>query len=286
MDGTRFVATTRHESSRPEELSLLVGDVIYVSKIQGDLYFGRSDRTSEEGWTSATLGYVRQESPYSRVADKSEDRKLVFRSILTAEQAFTGLLKDFIDSVIAPLGLRDTPFKRKFLGESAVAVSFHLLQEMHSACSTFQQLLAVQSDAEVASAYTQFSPSLQLFAQYAVENPKLLNTVKSNRRELARLVPERMDVIATLIQPVEHCASYKRMLQEYFWLSSPSPELALLDAALDGLMAQTHTVEQKIREEEQSWQLLNLQAQCKSRLAKSRLATHNSELTTYNLQLV
>jgi hypothetical protein len=144
-----------------------------------------------------------------------------------------------------------------------VAVSFSLLQELYKACFNFESVItASKSDIELSNAYIQFSPSLQIFAQYASENAKLLNAIKGSTRQLAEVVPEKVDIVQVLIQPMQHVPLYKNLFQEYLWLSSGTPDYGALETALEMISSQTREVEARIKEEEESWKLLTLQSQC------------------------
>ncbi len=195
---------------------------------------------------------------------RDEKRNLLLKNIISTENEFVTTLSEFVQQVINPFNLRDTPFKRSFLGDSSVAVSFSLLQELYKACYNFESVMKTsRSDLELANAYIQFAPSLQIFAQYASENAKLLNAIKSCR-QLSEVVPESVDIIQTLIQPMQHCSLYKSLFQEYIWLTpKTNSDIASLEVALDLIVAQTNVVDARMKEEEEAWKLLNLQAQCK-----------------------
>ncbi len=191
-------------------------------------------------------------------------RSELFKSIITTQADFIAVLYGLIESIITPLTLRDTNFKRTFLGEPSVAVSFSLLQEIHNACTNFDSVLRrAKTDIEIANAYVQFAPSLQLFAQYASENSKLLNSVKTNTRQLSGFLSAGQDLEASLISPLEHYSKYKTDFQEFVWLSSSEGQEADATAgALDIVIAQTDYVDAKLKEEALSLMLLNLQNQC------------------------
>lgn len=266
MDDLTFVADYDYQGQNETELSFQVGDTIRISANEGGWFYGKHTRTEKQGWVSPSYGHTRHDTPYNKMsADvREEKRSLLFRSIVSTENEFVTMLSEFVQIVITPFNLRDTPFKRSFLGDSSVAVSFSLLQELYKACFNFESVLKnSRSDLEIANAYIQFAPSLQIFAQYASENAKLLNAIKSCR-QLGEVVPESFNIIQTLIQPMQHCSLYKQLFQEYIWLTpKTSADMASLEVALDLIIAQTNVVDARMKEEEEAWKLLNLQAQCK-----------------------
>ena len=187
-----FVADYDYQATAEGELSFVAGDTIYITTTQDGWYYGEHKKSGQSGWVVPTYGHTRQESPYSNLSDtmKAAKKKEAFQRLIGVQHEFHTALSAFIDGVIIPLNLRDTPFKRSFLGDSAVAVSFSLMQELQKDCSNFERVVAnVTGDMELANAYIQFAPSLQIFAQYAAENAKLLNAVKTNIRQLAPLIP-------------------------------------------------------------------------------------------------
>jgi hypothetical protein len=265
MEGLTFVADFDYERKNDTELSFEKGDTVRITANQDGWFYGQHTKSGLMGWLAPSYGHTRQDSPYSKLtgAAKSDKRDLLFRNILAAEHEFTTLLSTFIQEVINPINLRDTPFKRSFLNDASVAVSFSLLQELYKACFNFESVItASKSDIELSNAYIQFSPSLQIFAQYASENAKLLNAIKSSSRQLAEVVPEKVDIVQLLIQPMQHVPLYKSLFQEYLWLSSGTPDYGALETALEMISSQTLEVEARIKEEEESWKLLTLQSQC------------------------
>lgn len=267
MDDLIFVADYDYEKQNETELSFLVGDTIRVTANEGGWFYGKHTRTEKCGWVSPSYGHTRQDTPYNKMsADvKEEKRNLLLKNIILTEKEFVNMLGEFVQTVITPFNLRDTPFKRSFMGDSSVAVSFSLLQELYKACFNFENVLkASKSDIELANAYIQFAPSLLIFAQYASENAKLLNAIKSCR-QLSEVVPESFNIIQTLIHPMQHSTLYKSLFQEYIWLTArTNPDMSSLEVALDMIIAQSNVVDARMKEEEESWKLLNLQAQCTS----------------------
>ena len=267
MDDLTFVADYDYEAKNETELSFNSGDTIRITSSQDGWFYGQHNKSGKSGWVPPSYGHTRHDSPYNKIspAMKEEKRTLLFKNIISAEHEFIGMLQNFIQDVITPINLRDTPFKRSFLNDSSVAVSFSLLQDLYKACYNFDSIMkTAKSEIEIANAYIQFAPSLQIYAQYAPENAKLLNTIKGNSKQLSEIIPDRIDIVPILLQPMEHCSMYKALFQEYVWLSNPaSPDYSALQTALEMIISQTLSVEEKIKEEEESWKLLNLQQQCK-----------------------
>lgn len=262
VDAT-FVAEYDYKAQGETELTVSAGDKVKVSRVEGDWLYGRHAGTGKEGWVAASYGHMRQESPYLKLDERSKSQKRVerFQTITKGEADFLSGLQDLMNSVISVINVRDTPFKRTFLNDPAVAVSFNLLTDMHKACSSFHQVLTnSKSEIEICTAYTHFAPSLQIFAQYASENSKLLNAMERNRRELALLVGD-ISLAPAFIQPLQHYPLYQTDFQDYVWLSPPkSAHYELLCSALDAIIAQSEFVDVKLKEEADSLMLLNLQS--------------------------
>jgi hypothetical protein len=264
VDAT-FVAEYDYKAQTDTELTVAAGDKVRISRVEGDWLYGRHLTTGIEGWVAASYGHLRQESPYLQLNQKAKTQKRSerFSTIVGAEADFLALLQELVDSVINVVNVRDTPFKRSFLNDPAVAVSFNLLVEILKACTSFHRLLSSgKNDMDVCAAYTQFAPSLQLFAQYASENSKLLHAVERSQRELSMLMPGNR-LIPALISPLEHYPLYQTDFQDYVWLSNQkSKEYELLCKALDVIIAQSEFVDVKLKEEADSLLLLNLQNKC------------------------
>lgn len=267
--GITFVADYDYEAQNQGEVSFVVGDVIRIYQSEGDWWYGELARTGEVGWVPPTYGHARQEvSPYADRDSKTNlaERKIIFDQLISSQAHFIAGLRSFIDNVVAPLSLKDTAFKRSFLGDSAVAVSFNLLQEMLNACSNFDLTLrGSKGNIEVANAFSQFAPSLQIFAQYTSENTRLLNAVATNAKALDQFVATGDHIEGTLLSPLQFFPAYKTQFQEYVWLTpddSSNKEGEALFSALDLIISQTDYVDAKLKEEAQSLQLLNLQTKC------------------------
>jgi len=171
--------------------------------------------------------------------------------------------------VITPLNLKDTPFKKTITSDPSVAVSFNLLVEIFQISTNFYNSIKTHSNnnQQIAETYYYLSPSLQLYAQYASENAKLLNIIKSNSRQFNSIVPENYNLEYVLIQPLEHYLSYSILFQEYIWLSPSNSTSTMdsntLDISFGHIITQTNSINHRIIEEQSNWKLLTLQSQCK-----------------------
>lgn len=265
-----FIADYEYSAKNEGELEFKVGDRIVVSKIDGDWLYGCHTKTKQEGWFAVSYGHIRKPSPYGSLDSKGklQKRKEIFDQSKGVEKKFVATLNDVIERVINPLLLRDTVFKRNFLGDAAVAVSFNVLTDMHKTCSNFLFALdAAKDEKEIAAAHTQFAPSLQLFAQYASENSKLINALERNRRGLVQMSDNLTEFafIENFLSPLQHYQKYRNDFQEYVWLTPENdPAINVLEIALDIIIAQSEFVDVKLKEEEEHLMLLTLQSQCKS----------------------
>eukprot|EP01038_Epipyxis_sp_PR26KG_P012646 gene12646-16955_t len=269
--GVIFVADYEYEAQNESELSYSVGDNIQIIHADGDWWYGEHTRTGQVGWVAPTYGHTRAEqSPYENLSDQAKlaKRNPVFQDLLEFESEFVGKLLIFMNTIILPLQVRDTNFKRTFMSEPAIGVSFSLLQEIYNACAGFESILkSSKNDADIATAYLQFAPSLQIFAQYASEETKFLNAVKIHSRQLGDFVskskfPDGHSLESYMIMPLEHYPLYKQNFQEFVWLSPSSTKTTSesLSAALDAIIAQSEYVDMKLKEEEESLMLLTLQS--------------------------
>lgn len=263
-----FITDYDYLGQNSNELSVQIGDSVKVTDVNDQLYYGVNLRTEEYGWVSSSYGHIRKKSPYDHLSDndKLAKRKVVLHNIIKNESDFISKIHEFIYYVINPLNLKDTHFKKLFLSDSSVAVSFHILEELFKVTTNFISILKKSNkDNEIAQAFQQFAPSLQLFAQYASENAKLLNIVKSSFRQLLQIIPDNYSIEDILIQPIEHYNLYSSLFQEFVWLNpSNTVDINALDASLGQIISYTRIVDEKIREEERNWLLLNLQSQCKN----------------------
>jgi hypothetical protein len=268
-----FVADFTYRGLNTGELSFQEKDSIKIINNEGDWWFGELVKTGERGWIAPSYGHmVESVNPYQNLSDKEklERRKSLFVEIIRVEATFTSDLSLFIQTIVGPLQLRDTSFKRSFLNEPSVAVSLTLLKDIFVASSSFQTGIQNAGSADqMAKCYTQFSPSLQLFAQYASENAACLNSIKSYNRQLREFsnensLPEGMSIESSLVLPLKHYPLYASNFQEFVWLTpSHRPETRPLTMALEQILTQTEKVDNTLNDLAASVKLLALQSQCK-----------------------
>lgn len=192
------------------------------------------------------------------------ERTKIFDLAKTEEASLISALHELLECSINPMGIKDTQFKRQFLSEPAVAVSFSLLAEIHKACSNFYYaLVTMKSDLDIANAYADFAPSLQLFAQYTSENAKLLDAINRNKRNFNQCLTKEIDYLPVFIRPLEHYLKYRNYFEEFVRLSENSKHLSALSDALVAVVKQSEYVDIKLQEELDSQKLLLLQSACK-----------------------
>lgn len=234
------------------------------------------------------MGDTEEISPYAHLSLEQREslRTNMIKAIIADETNFVFGLKSFAHEVVGPIELRDTPFKRSFLADPVVAVSINLLMEIQKACSDFLSAI-VQSETEqgIADAYKYFSPSLQLFAQYATQNSKFLNVIEKNIRNLTPFISADLNLESTIISPLEHYSTYRVNFREYFWLiPGDHPDFPLVEESLKAVTIQVEQIDIKLKDEIESLVVLNLQSQCK--LFFSTIFFSNNQPLFVFLQLV
>jgi hypothetical protein len=268
-----FVSDFNFDAVNEGELSFRENDKIKIINSEGDWWYGELIRTGERGWVAPSYGHIVESiSPYYNLSDKDKlnKRKATFVSIVQAEANFINDLTYFIQTIINPLQNRDTPFKRSFMNEPSIAVSFTLLRDIHAASHSFQiGIQAAGSANQMAKCYVEFAPSLQLYAQYVSENAACLNAIKSFNRQLhdfliENSLPEEFSIESYLLLPLGHYPKYAVNFQEFVWLTPLNrPESKALSAALEEILVQTEKVDSTLEDLESSVKLLTLQNECK-----------------------
>ena len=223
-----------------------------------------------------SYGNIRPPSPYLNETDeiKLHKRSIILKKIILNEFNYIQILQEFVSHVITPFNLKDTPFKKTITSDPSVAVSFNILYEILKISNNFHNSIknSNSNNQQIAETYKYLSPSLQLYAQYASENAKLLNIIKSNSRQLNSIVPEHYNLEYVLIQPLEHYLSYSILFQEYVWLCpsyTSTMDSNTLDMSLGHIISQTTIIDNRIIEEQSNWKLLKLQSQCKASSSSS-----------------
>jgi hypothetical protein len=111
----------------------------------------------EEGWFPSSFGHVEDYSPsslayyqdhlllnqlYSHLSPQQcqEEALRLYHDFLATEQSYQTSLQFFIANFIQTFSLRDSSFKRSFLNEYSIALSFTLIQEIYKSSA---QLLSI-----------------------------------------------------------------------------------------------------------------------------------------------
>jgi hypothetical protein len=256
------------------ELNLRAGDKVTVLSQDTEWWYGElmtfnGQPTDKKGWFVPSYGHIAVSlSPYLDLEPKQmlTKRKQTILTTLSDEKDFVKTLSSFINLIVEPILLLDTPLKRSIMGDPSLGLTLQLIKDIYDACHSFLDGIQKSASAIVmADCYSQFAPSLQLFAQYTSENTKALNALKSYNKQLdqvmaAQPLPDGITMEYCLLLPVNHYTKYAPALQEFLWLTPQSAsELPALEAALLILTEQSNLVDEKNREEEEGKQLVTLQ---------------------------
>ena len=271
-----FVTDFAFAAETDAEISFGVGDAILVISRDSEWWYGElldpsGGATGKKGWFVPSYGHMANSiCPYRDLSKKKKiiKRQEVAKNIFTDEQSFLGRLSEFIDAFVRPVLLLDTPFKRQLMADPSLGLTLTLLSDIHTVCTDFLNgIITSESASAMADCYSQFSPSLQLFAQYTCENTKALNSLKSFTKQIDEFtksspIPGGLTVEYCLIMPLNHYTKYAPDLQEFVWLTPfDAPELPALEGALIGLAEQSKIVDEKNKEEEEAQRMLQLQFQ-------------------------
>lgn len=276
-----FIVDSRCSSQSPNDLAVDIRDVVKISTRKNDegIIFGECLRSKKSGWFNISCGHwlkFKLISDFNESVDSDEiqfsemsltRRKKVFSNIISSEESFILILKEFIDIIIRPLSLKNTPFKREFLSQPSLAVCFTLIQDIFSASTVFVNdiKLANSLPIKIAEIFDNFSPSIQLFAQYVSEISSALNALKKFSKQLSEVLgkhslPQGLSIESIMILPSEHYSVYRSNLEEFIWLiSSKEYCFSSVANALDKIVDQTDAVEDSLADAENSIQLLKLQ---------------------------
>jgi hypothetical protein len=213
-----------------------------LSSDDPDWWYGRSYLTNEEGWFPFSYGHVEDYSPssllyyqdnimlnqlYSHLSPQQchEEALKIYHDFLSTEQTYQTNLQFFIQNFIQTFSLRDSPFKRSFLNEYSIALSFTLIQEIYKSTtqllSTLPTHLSSDPSADLSTSQIQqitlsiydFIVSLRIYGQYIPENSSSLNICKLFTRDLNSFLLQspfpNISIESYLILPVEHYVEYK-----------------------------------------------------------------------------
>jgi hypothetical protein len=309
----RFIADCAYRSDDSNMLSFNVGDVIQVLRSDDDWWFGTLLKEGRDGWFPPTYGSLEELDGSSTSVDSQRhstavlskaygslsgnDRLIeavkIFNKLVDAETKFVDKLKKILDAVVDPLQLRDTSFKRTLMGVYSVAVSFTLLGELYSNCSSFITALRSASNNKpilptstlaIANCVFQFAPSLRIYGQYISENSNVLNTMKSYSLQLNEFLsrnplPSDITLESSLILPVEHYAIYRDHYERFAFLCRGSGGSAVddaIDRSLEILSACVSDVDNLLAAEREKHILLAVQSQCMHQLHH---LTFNSDIS-------
>ena len=199
----------------------------------------------------------------------NELSKTKLNRITVCEEEFVNSLKEFINGFITPLCLRDTVFKRSVLDDPSVATSLNSIIDIHAACSGFLHSIKESStSAEIASAYSQYAPSLVLFSQYISESATAITNLGKFGKPLSDLFAEKMPTGVTLEMslalPEKHYMQYRENFTNFVQsFPDDSPDRSALNAALEIWNENCDLVDKKVQEESSKLELLMLQQSCK-----------------------
>lgn len=266
-----FIADHDFSGEEEQELSFSKGATVEVLHQEGEWWYGELlDGSERRGWFFPDLGHIAiAESPYDHLSreEKLLKRHALALDMIQVEEDFVGVLQEFCDEFIDPILLQDTPFKRRIMGDPSLGLSLNLLKEIAYVCGNLLEGVNASKDGnDYALSYRAFAPCLSLFAEYTSENAKALNALKElPGRELDEYTKKvnlspgiTMDLC--LLLPLSHYKDYKPDLENFVWLTpDDAPEKAALEAALLELIEQTNLVDERIKKEEDSKELLHFQ---------------------------
>lgn len=201
-------------------------------------------------------------------------RSIVLDAIIEKEKTFVQTLEYFAVSIFEPLSVRDDNFKRSFLADPSLGLCVSLLAEqLKFICSNFlNSIVSARQSGNaraLAAAYSQFAPSLQVFAQYISENTNALSSIKQYAKSLddflnAHPLPAGFSLEQFFLLPVQHYKEYLTGFQQYVLMTPQSDdECTAVHEALDLLAGFSLEVDQKLTEEKERILLLAIQSKCR-----------------------
>jgi hypothetical protein len=201
-------------------------------------------------------------------------RNILLDQIIEQESNFVKTLEYFAACVFEPLSIRDDQFKRNFMADPSLGLCVSLLAEqLKFICSTFyNSLLSAKKNGDVrglAAAYSQFAPSLQVFAQYTSENTNALSNLKMIGQPLtdfltAHPMPPGYTLEQFFLLPVQHYTEYLSGFQKYVLLTPEGDDgYDVLNEALDLIAGFSLEVDERLKQENERIILLAIQSKCK-----------------------
>jgi hypothetical protein len=285
-----FVADCDFTAMDKTMMSFREGDRLVILHSEYEWWYGMNVITRAQGWLPPAYGHIDDSNvasvggmselqrSVSHLSDgkKIDEREKIMQELIVTEKGFISELKILIDVVITPIEVRDTNFKRTFLGDSSIALTFSLIRELYNACNTFlQSLRNIRLDADnrtslVEASFVQFAPSLRIFGQYASENSNTLNALKKYTKILNIFLKEHPLPLGTeiekyLVLPVQHYVNYFETFEKYVTLSynDSKCDIQSLEESLDVLKAYIQDVDEEVKKEKSKLVLLAIQSQCK-----------------------
>ena len=119
------------------------------------------------------------------------------RDIIASEGSFVETLKSFNETIIKSLALKNSVFKREFLGHSSFALCMNLLIDILDASTSFADgLRKVEASGGgpddiargVSSSYMSFSHNILLYAQYVSEISSALFVLQKFEKPLSEFL--------------------------------------------------------------------------------------------------
>ena len=201
-------------------------------------------------------------------------RDILLDQIIEQESNFVKTLEYFAACVFEPLSIRDDQFKRNFMADPSLGLCVSLLAEqLKFICSTFyNSLLTAKKSGDVrglAAAYSQFAPSLQVFAQYTSENTNALSNLKMIGQPLTDFLtthpmPPGYTLEQFFLLPVQHYTEYLSGFQKYVLLTPEADDgYDVLNEALDLVAGFSLEVDDRLKQENERIILLAIQSKCK-----------------------
>lgn len=267
-----FVCAYDYQSPSSEsELAFKEGDLIKLVSKSDDWWLGEHLGNGKQGWFSPNYGRLSiafNEAYQSLSAEqKATYQKQAIQEIVATEQGFIDDLLTFKSKILAPLELKDTPFKREFLADHSIAVCFSILIELLHSCSSFLEALKKsRTPGEIATVFNQFTPTLALYGQFAGDYVAGINALQVFSKQIdayesTNPFPFKMEHI--LMLPMSHYSLYFTKYSEYVWSTisfDSKGDSKALASSLDNLKEEHYTVAYKIQESDDRIKLLALQA--------------------------
>jgi hypothetical protein len=320
-EGSKFVVQFDFDPGQDEsKLFLKVGDVIeflygddgedwwygklagtegwfpsaYASHIEEDGSAGEEHTNTDEPIIIKTdEKEISEEALYRNLSPQERRASLrkIFNRMIESEQQFGEKIRLLLVQIVAPMLIRDTPFKRDFMQDYSLAVIFSVIQDIETASSDFLQSLRQSDDVTdlVAKCFKDFSPTLRLFSQYTLESSNAFNALKKLGKPLNQFLktctlPEDLPMEQILVLPVDHYSTYLEYLKSYVYTSGnphwdgaiiSESEYSKLHEALSTMSDYSREVDATLENEKEKQLLLTIQNRCKLSIITSVMFKNN-----------